>query len=387
MNLTLDIWSILIILGVSNGFVFSLLLLTRKIGTKQSNRILALIILILVWLQLEFLSIRNAYPIEISLFYGTRLGSWLILGPLTYFYVMAITRDNFKIRQKQIVHFLPFILITILIPMIINEPFPDRAVHYGMLSVVKYYGLGTTPFQWLYGVVFILQFFHMLVYILISGRELKHYSERIKANYSNIDSINLVWLRNLNLGLIVILISSVAFLFILFFTNFYTKDMDYLYIIPVTILVYVIGYKAIQQPEIFRDELKQFIKSSKYEKTGLTPEKSTLYLEQLMEYMEKNKPYLDNELKLLTLAKELEIAPHHLSQVINEHLNLNFFDFVNQYRVEEAKKELTKGLDNRTLIAIAFDVGFNNKASFNNYFKKYTGMTPTHYLKEEISDK
>jgi len=105
-----------------------------------------------------------------------------------------------------------------------------------------------------------------------------------------------------------------------------------------------------------------------------------------MEYMEKNKPYLDNELKLLTLAKELDIAPHHLSQVINEHLNLNFFDFVNQYRVEEAKKELTKGLDNRTLIALAFDVGFNNKASFNNYFKKYTGMTPTHYLKEEISD-
>jgi len=266
VNLTLDIWSILIILGVSNGFVFSLLLLTRKIGAKPSNRILALIILILVWLQLEFLSIRNAYPIEISLFYGTRLGSWLILGPLTYFYVMAITGDNFKIRQKQIVHFLPFILITILIPMIINEPFPDRAVHYGMLSVVKYYGLGTTPFQWLYGVVFILQFFHMLAYILISNRELKHYSERIKINYSNIDSINLVWLRNLNFGLIVILISSVAFLVILFFTNFYTRDMDYLYIIPVTILVYVIGYKAIQQPEIFRDELKRFIKSSKYEK-------------------------------------------------------------------------------------------------------------------------
>ena len=67
-------------------------------------------------------------------------------------------------------------------------------------------------------------------------------------------------------------------------------------------------------------------------------------------------------------------------------MNLNFFDFVNQYRVEEAKKELTKGLDNRTLIALAFDVGFNNKASFNNYFKKYTGMTPTHYLKEEINN-
>ncbi len=54
--------------------------------------------------------------------------------------------------------------------------------------------------------------------------------------------------------------------------------------------------------------------------------------------------------------------------------------------MEEAKKELTKGLDNRTLLALAFDIGFNNKASFNNYFKKYTDMTPTHYLKEVISN-
>lgn len=95
--------------------------------------------------------------------------------------------------------------------------------------------------------------------------------------------------------------------------------------------------------------------------------------------MRSEKPYLDPELKLVGLSDRLNIPSNHLSQVINEQLNLSFFDFINKYRVDEAKDILKDRSSNDTLLKIAFDVGFNNKVSFNNYFKKLTGITPSQF--------
>ena len=96
--------------------------------------------------------------------------------------------------------------------------------------------------------------------------------------------------------------------------------------------------------------------------------------------MRQKKPWLENDLRLPKLAKIVGTPTHHLSQVINEQFNLNFFDFVNKYRIEEAKKlildEKTKHF---TFLRIAYDVGFNNKTSFNSAFRKHAGMTPTEF--------
>ena len=101
--------------------------------------------------------------------------------------------------------------------------------------------------------------------------------------------------------------------------------------------------------------------------------------------MEINKPYLETELNLVGLAEKINTTPHKLSQVINEKLNLNFYDFVNNYRIEEVKEALSNPENwNLKIISIAWDCGFNSKSVFYNTFKKFTKQTPSQYRKSVL---
>jgi AraC-like DNA-binding protein len=92
--------------------------------------------------------------------------------------------------------------------------------------------------------------------------------------------------------------------------------------------------------------------------------------------------FLDEEITLLKLAQRLEIPASHLSQVINEHLGRNYFEFINRYRVEEAKRRLARAESSQDkLITVALDCGFNSVATFNRVFKELTGRTPSAYRK------
>ena len=99
--------------------------------------------------------------------------------------------------------------------------------------------------------------------------------------------------------------------------------------------------------------------------------------------MATEKPYLDADLSLPELANRLAIPSHHLSRVINEQFEANFFDFINQYRIEEVKVRIDNPeYQNLSLLGIAFECGFNTKSAFNRVFKKMTGFTPSEYRKK-----
>jgi AraC-like DNA-binding protein len=105
-----------------------------------------------------------------------------------------------------------------------------------------------------------------------------------------------------------------------------------------------------------------------------------MYVTELINYMETSQPYLEPSLKINELAQSLSIPSKSLSQSINQQLGKNFYDFVNSYRIEEAKKKIVKANGNgRTILEILYDSGFNSKAAFNRAFKKHTGITPTEY--------
>jgi len=100
--------------------------------------------------------------------------------------------------------------------------------------------------------------------------------------------------------------------------------------------------------------------------------------------MLEEKPYLNPSLTINELGRKISVSPRALSQIINESLGVNFFDFVNSYRVEEAKQFLTDHSNqNRNILDILLDVGFNSKSVFNRVFKKYTGMTPSEFKKSQ----
>lgn len=125
------------------------------------------------------------------------------------------------------------------------------------------------------------------------------------------------------------------------------------------------------------------MKKEKYKGSALTPQFAEECIKKLKRLMEEEKIYDDADISLQSLAEKVAISPHLLSRILNEKLNRNFADFINFYRIEEAKRLLQspKGAKKK-ISTIAFDVGFNTQVAFYTAFKKYTGKTPAQYKKK-----
>ena len=132
-------------------------------------------------------------------------------------------------------------------------------------------------------------------------------------------------------------------------------------------------------------EVQDAVQNIKYAASSLPDNEKNNILQKLQQYMVKEKPYLEPELTLDKLAAQLSLKPKMLSQVINELLQQNFFEFINFYRIEEAKKLLTNPKDKKiTVLEVMYQVGFNSKSSFNTLFKKSTGLTPSDFKKQHL---
>lgn len=118
----------------------------------------------------------------------------------------------------------------------------------------------------------------------------------------------------------------------------------------------------------------------KYEKTHIKDEKAEEYLNTLIEFIQKEKPYLRHDLTLRKLAQMVDIPHHFLSQIINTRLNKIFFDFINQYRIEAAVEILMSQGEHKNIQQVATEVGFNSQSAFNRAFKKHTGKTPSDFI-------
>jgi AraC-like DNA-binding protein len=157
--------------------------------------------------------------------------------------------------------------------------------------------------------------------------------------------------------------------------------------LSLSVFVILIGYFGLKQKVIFSSEDilvagEATRVQTKYSGSRLSDSEAKQYTEKLTDYMKSAKPYLNPDLSLPQLASDLNISSHYLSQVINEQFNLNFFDFVNGYRVDTFKEKIIDpGFRNFSLLGIAFECGFNSKSAFNRIFKQSTGITPSQYKK------
>ena len=179
-----------------------------------------------------------------------------------------------------------------------------------------------------------------------------------------------------------------AFMFALYIglVRFQLMDPSYDYFVDIVIVFFIgmLTFFGFIQPEVFEGKsIKEAIPFIKYRKTGLSDALSMEMKEKLLHLMETRRPYVDNDLRLDDLSLMMKLSRNHTSQIINEHFNLSFFDFINQYRIKDAKNLLLQNKeDNRTITQIAYDVGFNNRASFYKAFKKFSeGGSPSEYIK------
>lgn len=150
----------------------------------------------------------------------------------------------------------------------------------------------------------------------------------------------------------------------------------------VAFLFYFIAFKLITKD----NQLLPGIKVNKYKNSNLNPELIQKYKAEIIHAMEIEKLYLNNQLSIHEFSKRLNIPRQYISEILNVHMNISFQDLINQYRVEEFIIRLKNDQINQfTLLAIAMDVGFSSKSSFNSTFKKIKGLTPSEYKKTQLN--
>lgn len=361
----------IISLGILQGIFLGLYLLTTKRGNKKANRILGTLILLFSFsishAVLHPLGFYNKFPHLIMLNHPILF----LFGPLFYFYQKALVEKDFVIEKSKLLHFIPFtVYIIILSPFYFQSAEAKLKIITSDLSQLAAFDYVFTP----------MQIIHLLIYLLVVNKELKTYHKKIRNSYSSVEKINLDWLQTfIRLFLAVYgLITVVLILFIFGFKVFvYTYGAGLIGLIA-TVSIYAIGYKGLSQPEIFityYDEPK--------EKTEI-PKKISTIEKKLTSVMIEKKIFLNADLTLKELADSISIQPYQLSQILNDELHQNFYDFVNRFRVDEVKKRLhDKDYNHLSILGIAYDCGFNSKSVFNTVFKKYTDMTPSQFKKAE----
>jgi len=190
-----------------------------------------------------------------------------------------------------------------------------------------------------------------------------------------------------------LLLSSLFLLFIIAYTSYYilvqfsffNNEWDYAISLTMSFSIYTLGFLIIKQPHIFNGELfsNLFLPKSKIKNELDTVMLSSLY-EKIAMYMKTEKPYRNNDLRMVQLADKVGISSHHLSKVINTGYGNNFNQFINEYRLDEAASLLLE-FPNEPIQNIYYQSGFNNKVSFYSSFKERFNCTPAQYRTQSLS--
>lgn len=375
--------------------LFALLLLTIKRDKYIRNVFLAFFLLqqaaipldILISFGAEFRHIAIEWSPD--LFYVFGFGYWLE-GPLLLWYTRSLIYKDYRLRLKDSIYLLPFIAYAgYQLIFYYSLDVSDK------INIQEEYDLAVAP-QIMNYVTLFRELFRVALGV-ICLIEIKRYTQHIRTNFSDIDKIDLTWLKILVIGFLAIrfwavLVASLILISISFgiSTNFEIMGLlgNYTTFLLVSVLIFFgLGHSSVFEGLEQRSpqEEAEPVKDDNGNEQEIDTQKDKIkpeMIEQLARHMEKEKPYLTPALTLEKLAGQLRMQPRLLSNIINRHFDCNFFEFINSYRVEEAKRMLAdKQYADKNMLDIMLDVGFNSKATFNTLFKKKAGMTPSEYRK------
>ncbi len=378
----LNLPNILVIIAAAQGFLLSVLIV-QKHHAVFANRYLAMLMfsytLVLVHLLLQDTGIYVQLPYIFLI-----SGFPLIALPLHWLYTKHLIARSQRFTSKELLHFILFAVYEIILIVSISASTID-------LSQEGIADAAATPVLLrLFNIMVMLQ---GLTYLGLSIRSINRYDLHVKDVASSVETIRLTWLRNITIaGLAAVSLFVIEDLLMLRginISNFILSSIGF------AMYVYGMGYGGLVKTEVLADpvvekamhvveEIEQTA-AVKYERSGLTEETADLLHVSLLRLMEEKKFYRNSQLTLTELSEALSVSAHNLSEVINTRLKKNFYDFVNGYRLDEVKKDLADPTKQHLkIISIAFDAGFNSKATFNTLFKEQCGQTPSEYRKQYL---
>lgn len=391
------------------GFFLAIVLIKNKRGNNRANAFLAMLLVIFSMVIFHSLYVPGYF--EQTMGYKIKMNEpfILLIGPFIYFYVRELISEKFSFSIKDTVHFIPFALFPVISILAITG---DKNSE--LLKFIDKNEIIIGIASWV--ITFVLLIIYIKKIIDLSGI----HEKKIEDEFSTIEEIGLQWIKKLLIVFLIVLIVLVTGFFIIFFHNDNIHFRKLIVLIS-ALIIYVMGYRGLRQPDIFNMiTLKSKIKSTELEAENLqytseTTEKEGLSSDTLTEFsaqkttkekyknsalsdedikiiegkitrfMEKEKPYLNPDFNMEMLSEAIGVNKNYVSQVINSRFGYNYFNYVNYYRVEEVKRRIMSPENEAyTILAVAFDSGFNSKASFNSIFKKFTGITPSEYKNTQI---
>ena len=304
-------------------------------------------------------------------------------GPFLYLYLRTLINQESKLQNTDFLHFALFILFNLF--LIYAALSPETAVKIRLDHLEEEHGSSA-----LFNLFLILTALSGPVYFVLSLSLFKKLDVNIFNNFSSEKDIDLGWLRKLTytFGVVWTVLMAAATLhhvFDLFSWIFCTNGLS----LALSVFIILVGYFGLKQKNIFSGyEKERFVTrdepNSRYAGSTLKDTDAEHFAQKLKTYMDEKKPFLNPDLNLPQLADDLNIPSYHLSQIINNNIGQNFFDFINGYRIDEVKSKITHpDYQKYSILGIAFDAGFNSKSAFNRVFKNMTGQTPTQYKKQQ----
>ena len=403
MRFEFGFYSSLLLISFSQGIIYSILLLIKAFqNNNRSNYWLSLFIFlcslyIAPWM-LGFAGWYDNQPYRDILFY-TPFQHLFLIGPIIFFYTQSLLNPNFKLSLKNSIHFLPGIVyIFYILYMWIYDKFIFQDYFFYKNGMDKDFD------NWYQKAGLV----SMLIYFIVTIRYYNLYKKLMFQVVSYADTLLFKWIKTYLYSFLIMLLLPIVFDSItLIKPELASYQGSWWFYLFFSIIMYYIAITGYSNPVITKIPFK----ISVFDKQPLVLliENKNQYTEEVIDvtheaFEEKLMPELENwkqkietlvveyklyqnpELTLNDLAQKLETHAATISKTINQGFHLNFNDFINQYRIEAVKKAFDIGeYKKSTLLGIAFDAGFNSKATFNRAFKKSTGFSPKEYIEKLTS--
>jgi len=350
-------------------------------GNRLSHKLLAAYLLIVV-IDLSEVIFSEFYRAYLNLDM-LRFNISLFMGPTLYFYVKTAIYDDFTLKIKHLVHTIPYaIACLVMIPNFFSVNNASKQLWYDNFTDVPE-----------------LTFIHFMtvvqfgLYLLVIYKHLIRYRKVVVENYSDADRLNKTWLTQLIYMFTLSYIIGLGRMYFRF-SDFYEYERLVLTILITSVLLSIcwILWQALHKPNLFTgvnstievidEKIASQENTSAPTSRVIETEKYDAIVLRLRDYMQQSKPFLDPSLSIDTLAKLINLPGSELSLTINRVIGQHFFDFVNLYRINLAAEMLIANeQQQKTILEILYEVGFNSKSSFNTAFKKHLLMTPSQYRK------
>jgi AraC-like DNA-binding protein len=353
--------------AVALGLLLALALLSAKRGNATANRWLAAYVAVLALLSFGDLCRDARWVLEWPTL--AHVADWLIfmVGPLLWMYVRRLTQHETPTFRRWLLHTIPSLLTLLLLLPFFFSPLAIKQA-----DIAAELAQNGRRFDY----VLFVAVLQTLAYWVASLVALQRFRGELEDRYSDTGGRRFDWLRimlMINLGLWLVWIAGI-----------YTRSpwVDWVDLVSVPLGLYAIALLGLRQPAVFAgtQEFVPRAEQPRYQRSGLDPARVAALRARLEELLGTEKPWLENDLTLAQLAARIDTSPHHLSQLLNEHMGVSFFELVNGHRVREVQRCLRDpAYAGQSILDVALAAGFSSKASFNAVFKEQSGMTPSEY--------